>query len=56
MKKEYSSPDFTLRLFLTSDILAGSDIFVKPGQGSGVGGNDDETEILPNVNGFNSLL
>ncbi len=53
MKKEYIAPDFTLRLFLTSDVLTGSDIFVNPGQGSGAGGKDDETDILPNVNGFN---
>ena len=53
MKKEYITPDLELRLFLTADILAGSDVVVTPGQGSGAGGNEDETEILPNVNGFN---
>ncbi len=53
MKKEYITPNLELRLFLNSDVLAGSDVVITPGQGSGAGGNDDETDILPNVNGFN---
>ena len=54
MKKEYKSPFAEILRFKTEEILADSFVFIRPGEGSGIGGNDDETEYLPNdnVNGF----
>ena len=54
MKKEYTSPFAELLHFKTEDILADSLILIRPGEGNGLGGNEDETEFLPNanVNGF----
>ena len=55
MKKEYVSPFAEMVKFETEEVLGASDlVLIRPGESSGVGGNDDETEFLPNsnVNGF----
>ncbi len=54
MKKEYFAPFAKIVNFETEEILADSLVLIRPGEGSGIGGNDDETEYLPNanVNGF----
>ena len=55
MKKEYISPLAESFRFQTEDILGSSElVLIRPGESSGLGGNDDETEFLPNsnVNGF----
>ena len=53
MKKNYQTPFAEITRFECEDILSGSDVIVTPGQGVGDGGKEDETEFLPNVNGFN---
>lgn len=53
MKKTYLIPLAEVIRFECEDILGDSNVVIAPGQGSGSGGNDDETEFLPNVNGFN---
>lgn len=54
MKKEYLTPFAEILSFKTEEILADSLVLIRPGESTGVGGNDDETEFLPNdnVNGF----
>lgn len=55
MRKEYIAPWAEMLVFQTEDVLDGSGlVLIRPGEGSGIGGNDDETEFLPNanVNGF----
>lgn len=55
MKKEYVSPFAELMKFETEEVLGFSDlILIRPGESNGLGGNEDETEFLPNsnVNGF----
>ena len=55
MKKEYRSPLAEMVKFQMEEVLNVSDlILIRPGESSGLGGNDDETEFLPNsnVNGF----
>lgn len=47
MKKEYISPDMQFKLFSTTDILAGSDVVIVPGQGTGWNDSEDETEFIP---------
>lgn len=55
MKKKYQSPFAETFRFQTEDLLSASTpILIRPGESSGIGGKEDETEILPNsnVNGF----
>ena len=53
MKKFYETPFAEILSFECEDVLGDSDVVITPGQGVGDGGKDDETEFLPNVNGFN---
>ena len=53
--KKYISPSAEFVRFQSEEVLGASDlVLIRPGESSGVGGNDDETEFLPNsnVNGF----
>ena len=53
--KKYISPSVELISFKLEEILGASDlVLIRPGESTGIGGNDDETEFLPNsnVNGF----
>ena len=53
--KKYISPSAEFVRFQLEEVLGASDlVLIRPSESSGIGGNDDETEFLPNsnVNGF----